>query len=324
MAKESEKKKKPAAKPKSSVKKSSASGAKKKTATKKKTTPKKPVPKEPEQKSLFRKKTIAEKTVAFKTTNWTGIFCWIGIVLCLILAVFFKFFMLGYSFTVIVLLGIAAILLFYGTLIPWFSKTYPMTARRLKRVFTAVLCIGLILVGITEFFIVKASLGEPQETCDYVVVLGAKVRETGPSASLWDRIYGARDYLESHPEVIAIVSGGQGDDEPITEAKAMYEKLVELGIDADRIWLEERATSTWENLNFSLDLIEEKTGIRPEKLGIVSSEYHLFRASLFADACGVESVLIPAQTSRLSQKINHFMREVAGVWHYLILGGQYE
>ena len=323
MAKETEKKK-PAAKPKSSVKKSSASGAKKKTATKKKTTPKKPVPKEPEQKSLFRKKTIAEKTVAFKTTNWTGIFCWIGIVLCLILAVFFKFFMLGYSFTVIVLLGIAAILLFYGTLIPWFSKTYPMTARRLKRVFTAVLCIGLILVGITEFFIVKASLGEPRETCDYVVVLGAKVRETGPSASLWDRIYGARDYLESHPEVIAIVSGGQGDDEPITEAKAMYEKLVELGIDADRIWLEERATSTWENLNFSLDLIEEKTGIRPEKLGIVSSEYHLFRASLFADACGVESVLIPAQTSRLSQKINHFMREVAGVWHYLILGGQYE
>ena len=57
---------------------------------------------------------------------------------------------------------------------------------------------------------------------------------------------------------------------------------------------------------------------------MLSSEYHLFRASLFADACNVDSVLIPAQTSRLSQKINHFMREIAGVWHYLILGGQYE
>ncbi len=311
-------------KKKTSKKKSSAAkNTAKKPASKKAPQKRKPV-KEPEQKPLFRKRTIAEKTVAFKTTNWAGIFCWAGIVLCLILAVFFKFFMLGYSFTVTVLLGIAAILLFYGTLIPWFSKTYPMTARRLKRMFTAILCIGLILIGITEFFIIRASLGEPTESCDYVVVLGAKVRQSGPSASLWDRIYGARDYLEEHPNVIAVVSGGQGEDEPMTEAMAMYEKLVELGIDENRIWMEDRATSTWENLNFSLDLIEEKTGIRPDNIGIVSSEYHLFRASLFADACGVESVLIPARTSVITQRINHFMREVAGVWHYLILGGQYE
>ena len=322
MAKEAEKKKQPA-KPKSTTKKSASSVPKKKTAPKKKTTPKKQTPKEPEQKPMFRRRTIAEKTVAFKTTNWTGIFCWVGIVVCLILAAFFKFCMLGYSFTVLVLLGIAGILLFYS-LIPVFARTYPMTARRLKRVFTAILCIGLILVGITEFFIIKASLGEPKETCDYAVVLGAKVRESGPSASLWDRIYGARDYLEAHPEVIAIVSGGQGADEPMTEAQAMYEKLVELGIDENRIWLEDRATSTWENLNFSLDLIEKRTGTRPENIGIVSSEYHLFRASLFADACGVDSVLIPARTSVFTQRINHFMREIAGVWHYLILGGQYE
>jgi uncharacterized SAM-binding protein YcdF (DUF218 family) len=104
----------------------------------------------------------------------------------------------------------------------------------------------------------------------------------------------------------------------------MKDALVDLGIDENRIWTEDKATSTWENLNFSLDLIEEKTGSRPDKIGIVSSEYHLFRASLFADACGVDSVLIPAQTSIFTQRINHFMREVAGVWHYLILGGQYE
>ena len=104
----------------------------------------------------------------------------------------------------------------------------------------------------------------------------------------------------------------------------MYQGLTEKGIAPDRLWLEDKATSTWENLNFSLDLIEEKTGTRPEKIGIISSEYHHFRARLFADACKVESVLIPAQTSVFTQRINHFMREVAGVWHYLILGGQYE
>ena len=322
MAKETEKKKS-SSKSKSTPKKATA----KKTAPAKKAPPKKkttsPKKQEPEQKSLFRKKTIAEKTVAFKTRNWGAVFCWIGIVICLILAFFFKFFLLGYSFTVTVLLGLSAVLLFYA-LIPRFAKTHPLQARRIKRVFTTILCLGLIVVGITEFFILRASLGEPTETCDYVVVLGAKVRETGPSASLWDRIYGARDYLEAHPDVIAIVSGGQGADEPMTEARAMYEKLVELGIDEDRVWIEDRASSTWENLNFSLKLIEEKTGVRPEKIGIVSSEYHLFRASLFANACGVESVGIPAKTSVFTQYINHLMREVVGVWHFLILGGQYE
>ena len=157
-----------------------------------------------------------------------------------------------------------------------------------------------------------------------MVVLGAKVRAEGPSVSLMDRIRAAKTYLDSHPDVIAVVSGGQGTDEPMTEARCMYEELVELGVDPQRIWIEDQATSTWENLNFSLNLIEEKTGTRPGKIGILSSEYHLFRASLFADACGVESVGIPAATSRLPQKINHFMREVAGVWHYLLLGGQYD
>ena len=122
----------------------------------------------------------------------------------------------------------------------------------------------------------------------------------------------------------AVLSGGQGTDEPITEAECMYRELVNLGIDPQRLWMEEDATSTWENLHFSLDLIEERTGARPQKLGVLSSEYHLYRASRFAKACGVEFVGIPAKTSRLSQKINHFMREVAGVWHYILLGGQYD
>ena len=121
-----------------------------------------------------------------------------------------------------------------------------------------------------------------------------------------------------------VVSGGQGPDEPMTEAQAMCDALIALGIPPERIWLEENATSTWENITFSLDLIEEKTGLRPEKIGVLSSEYHLFRASLLAEKCNVDFVGIPARTSRFSQKVNHFMREVAGVWHYILLGGQYE
>lgn len=248
---------------------------------------------------------------------------WILAGLLLAAAYVLRFHLWGYSFSALVCCCLAGILLFYEItrmLLPHF----PVGMRWLRRGFTVCLVIGILVVAITEGVIIAASFGNPQEPVDYVVILGAKVRVTGPSASLWDRIYCAEDYLASHPDVIAIASGGQGDDEPMPEAEAIRDELVMLGIDPDRIWVEDQATSTWENLNFTLDLIEEKTGTRPEKLGVLSSEYHLFRASLLAKECGVEFVGIPARTSRVSQMINHFMREVAGVWHFLLLGGRYQ
>ena len=238
-------------------------------------------------------------------------------------AFFFKFCVPGYSFSALVCVCLIGLILFY-TLMPMVGLKFPVFTKITTQAFTVLLVIGLLVVGITEAVIIYASFGDPKEQVDYMVVLGAKVNADGPSVSLWDRICGAYEYLEAHPDVIAVVSGGQGTDEPITEAECMYRELVELGIDPRRIWVEDEATSTWENINFTLNLIEEKTGLRPTKLGVLSSEYHLFRASLFAKACDVEFVGIPARTSRASQMINHFMREVAGVWHYLLLGGQYD
>lgn len=240
-----------------------------------------------------------------------------------ILAFFLKFCLPGYSFSALVCLCLIVIILFYAFM-PMVGQTFPGFAKWTTRVFTAILSLGLLVVGTTEAIIIHASFGDPDEQVDYMVVLGAKVNPNGPSVSLWDRICGAYTYLEEHPQTIAVLSGGQGSDEPITEAECMYRELVALGIDPKRLWIEDDATSTWENLNFTLNLIEEKTGERPQKLGVLSSEYHLFRASLFAKACNVEFVGIPAKTSRPSQAINHFMREVAGVWHYLLLGGQYD
>jgi len=248
---------------------------------------------------------------------------WLSCLFLALLAFFLKFVLPGYSFSALVCVLLILLILFY-TLIPMVGLKYPRFAGIAKKTVTIVLIIGLLIVGVTECFILEASFGDPRERVDYVVVLGAKVRESGPSVSLWDRIYGAYDYLAEHPDATAVVSGGQGADEPMSEGQAMYDELVKLGIEPERIWVEDKATSTWENLNFSLDLIEEKTGQRPDKLGVVSSEYHLFRASLFARECGVAFVGIPAHTSRLSQMINHFMREVAGVWHFLILGGHYD
>ncbi len=305
--------KKPTGKATASKKTTSKSGSNQKKAKKSSKTQTPP---------KHRKKTVAEKAAAWKNGATPNLLRWLAMIPLGLAGYVFAFKLAGYSFSALVCLCLMGVLMFYN--ICYLARNrHPKLVRVVKRVFTFLLCLGLLVAGITECMIIYASLGDKQESCEYVLVLGAKVRPDGPSVSLMDRIRAAADYMEAHPGVTAIVSGGMGPDEPMTEARCMYEELVKLGVDSQRIWLEEEATSTWENLRFTLDMIEERTGQRPEKIGLLSSEYHLFRAKLFAQDSGVDAVGIPARTSRISQMINHFMREVAGVWHYILLGGQY-
>lgn len=247
---------------------------------------------------------------------------WLVPALFLILGVILSTAVHGHGFLGLICFGIAGVIVCYA-LISLLQSRHFTAAKVLRTVLTALLCLGLAVFGLTEAVILRASVGNPEETCEYIVVLGAKVNGTSPSLSLSDRIAAACDYLNAHPEVTAVLSGGQGPDEGISEARCMFNGLTARGINPERLWLEENSTSTWENLHYSLDLIEQKTGSRPTKLGVLSSEYHLFRAGLFAGDCGVEAVGIPAKTSWPTIRINYFLREVAGVWHYLILGGQY-
>ena len=247
---------------------------------------------------------------------------WLIPLFFVLLGVFFYTAVHGHSFLGLISFGIAGVISAYF-LIALLKAKHFSAAKVLNLILTGILCVGILIFGSTEAIILHASQGDPDETCQYIVVLGAKVNGTAPSLSLQDRIRAAANYLTDHPEVIAILSGGQGDDEGISEAECMFRELSALGIPEDRLWLEDKATSTWENLTFSLNLIEKRTGSRPEKLGILSSEYHLYRASLFAADCGVEAVGIPAPTALPTIRLNYFLREVAGVWHYMILGGQY-
>ena len=248
---------------------------------------------------------------------------WGSLAFLLAMAVFWKFALVGYSFLALVSVFLAGLLGCYG-LLHLLVQRYGKPFHIVRRVLNICVCVGLALVTVTEGIIIHASLGQPEESCQYMVVLGCMVREDGPSEPLRNRIDAAYDYLIEHPDVIAIVSGGQGEDEPMAEAQCMYDHLVGMGINPDRIWMEDKATSTWENLQFSLALIEEKTGSRPATVGLLSSEYHLFRASLQARDLDIKTVCIPARTTRPSQALNHFLREVAGVWHYLLLGNTYD
>ena len=247
---------------------------------------------------------------------------WSAPVLCLLLSLFLRTAVRGYSFLSLVFFCIAGVIVcFY--LIAMLKKRSAQTAKILHILLCGILCLGVLIYIVTSALILDAAQGDPDEDPAYIVVLGAGLRGSAPSPILSDRIRTAYTYLTEHPDAICIASGGQGEDEEISEAQCIFDHLTEMGIDPDRIWLEDRSTSTWENFKFTLDLIEKNTGSRPETLGGLSNDFHLFRAGIFAKKCGVTPIGIPAPTSSFTLRINYYLREVAGVWHYLILGGQY-
>ena len=180
-----------------------------------------------------------------------------------------------------------------------------------------ILAVIILAFAFTGAVIMSAAAGTPGDF-QYLVVLGTTVEGTEPSPLLRDRINAAYDYLTSHPDVVCIVTGYQSGSGEISEAECMYRELVKMGIPEDRIWMESNASSTLENLDFSLDLIEEKTGSKPERIGILSSEFHLLRASMFADEYGIEAATIPARTTNLPAFLYWFAREIVMVWYYSI------
>lgn len=245
---------------------------------------------------------------------------WICALLLLLLGTAVYFLIPGYSFSGLIFLGLGALAGGYW-LLALLERRALTAAKLLRTVLTILICIGMLAATVTGTVIYHASLGSADTACAYIVVLGCGVNGTVPSLSLQNRIDAAYAYLSANPDAICVVSGGQGPDEDITEAACMKRELVAMGISPERIWEEDRSTSTMENLEFSLAVIETQTGSRPESIGIISSEYHLYRAGLMAADQGVAAVGIPAKTSWFTLWLNYHLREIVAVWAYLLFGG---
>lgn len=188
-------------------------------------------------------------------------------------------------------------------------------------VFLLIASVLILAFAVTGIVIMSAGTGTgPAVGFQYLLVLGTTVNGTEPSSMLADRIQAAYEYLTAHPDVICIVSGGKGDEENLSEAQCMFNELTKMGIEPDRIWMEDKATSTVENFEFSLDLIEQKTGIRPDSLGVLSSEFHLLRSNMFAKEQNITAATVPAKTSDLGTFVIYFLREIVLVWYYAIIG----
>lgn len=118
------------------------------------------------------------------------------------------------------------------------------------------------------------------------VVLGAQVKSWGPSVILQGRIDTAEAYLAQHPDSCAVLTGGKGEDEPMSEAQSMYEALVSDGIEQKRLYLEDKATNTTENIDFSLEIIEENS--LSEDIAVVTDGFHQLRVQIIAKQLGLK------------------------------------
>ena len=152
--------------------------------------------------------------------------------------------------------------------------------------------LGIAYVGYLTALIITADKTPPKEDCT-VIVLGCQVRGDHPSLMLLARINSAYDYLEAHPEVPCIVTGGKGDDENMSEAQCMRDILVEKGISPDRIYMEDKAVNTVENIAFSKKIIEENN--LSTNTAIVTDIFHEYRASRIVNDALLTYGSVPAE-----------------------------
>lgn len=233
----------------------------------------------------------------------------IATALLLAVAVVFRFALRGYAYTAYTLTFIAVLIVLHRFL-----------SKKLWKVVVILTCIGFAYFVAVEIPILKNARTDPDPEKEYLVVLGAAVHGDTPSLSMIHRLRGVVDYMEAYPEATVIVSGGKGPGENMTEAQCMFDWLVGQGMDPERILMEDKATSTMENLAFSFAMIRER-GDEPEgNVAVLSSPYHLFRAKQMAKMQGVPVTGVAGDWDRPLLTVNYFIREAFGVTHLWVLG----
>mgnify|MGYP004556188121 CR=1 FL=1 len=176
--------------------------------------------------------------------------------------------------------------------------------------------LGLILAGVLAFAVLLGVVlsgahssvsGDPQ----VMIVLGCQVKPWGPSVLLQDRLDTALAYLQDHPDMTVVACGGQGADEPESEARAIADYLTENGVSKRNILLDEDSHNTHQNLENAAKLLSEND-LDPAQtqVVVVSNGFHLTRARMLAQRCGFDEVsTLAAPESHLPSRLKMYLRE---------------
>ena len=152
----------------------------------------------------------------------------------------------------------------------------------LRYAWRALLCAGLALLIGLESLVISGMNASAPPNMDYLIVLGASVYQDSPSPALTRRLNAVMACLDEHPNAVIIASGGQGANEPVSEARCIRDELVKRGVDPSRIRMEDQSTDTRENLQNCRAMI----GDGDAAVGIVTNNYHIWRSLRLAKRAG--------------------------------------
>ncbi len=233
--------------------------------------------------------------------------------------VFFRTALRGYGFLALVMFGISAlVLVFMGLRL--MEKRRPRVSRAVRKTLNFLIVAGLVVLIGTEIFIISAESGSVGVKADYAIVLGAGVNGTVPSRSLQARLVSAKEYAETYPDAVLIVSGGKGGGENVSEARCMYDWLTANGVDGGRIIMEDRASTTAENIAFSKAIIENREPGYDGTVCIITENFHVCRALIIARDNGLTAFAKGAYTGLPVLNVNYHLREAAAIWYYGLFG----
>lgn len=213
------------------------------------------------------------------------------------------------------LLGCALLLLCWWRLLSLLQRRQPAArwARVLKRITAAALALLLVSFISVESLIVSNADGDAAPQAEVLIVLGAGLRGETLSLALLYRLDAACQYLNDHPQAVAVLTGSQGPLESISEAEAMRRYLVEKGIDDSRLLPEDQADNTIENIAYSKALLVRE-GLADKPLAVVSNTFHLYRVRRICARQGLTVQTIAAPVPQVGLvPLNCYLREYASV-----------
>lgn len=150
---------------------------------------------------------------------------------------------------------------------------------------------------------------------DAVLVLGTSTLVRGrPNACMETRVAEGVRLVEAGLAPVLVVSGGRDPKDGLVEAESMADIAIGLGLAPDQVLVERAATSTIENLEYSLQVLDD--GGRGHRMIVVTEPFHLPRAMLAADRLGIDAQ--PAPSEKCSERGPLWLvREPTAVLWYL-------
>ena len=176
-----------------------------------------------------------------------------------------------------------------------------------NQILSAVIALCIFLLVVLKMRDIYVAGKTTADRGQVIIVLGCRVRGNEPSAELIKRADAAYKFLLLNPDSVAILSGGQGKDENISEALCLQQLLLDRGIMKDRLILEDKSSSTEENIKNSLEIMAQ-LGMKKEA-AVATSMYHQKRAQIICKRYELSVKAVSSKT-RTALLPTFLMREI--------------